>query len=196
MWTTVSVYGIRDLLVQEHASLETCTTGVLRLSVQDVSVVVVLPSECTQESVGPSMHLIRPYNYFLFNTLLVITLLTLTNCVTNERGRSITVEEIAWIQKGITTRTEIVKKFGTPYSEVPDGTTVTTTVLPTTTNEDGSKTTIVTSKLGLAKNTKATYLHTKTEGGLFRDMKVTQEQFTVRYDERGMVQDFGLERLH
>jgi|SRR6185436_16945491 len=141
------------------------------------------------------MHLIRPYKYSLFNALLVILLLNLTSCVTNERGRHIAAEELAWIQKGVTTRTEIVQKFGTPYSEVPDGTMVTTTVMPTTTNEDGSKTTIVTSKLGLAKNTKAKYLHTKTEGGLFRDIKVTQEQLTVRYDERSIVQDFGLERL-
>jgi hypothetical protein len=141
------------------------------------------------------MRMIRPYYHFVINTLLVMLLLNLTSCVTNERGRNIMAGEIAWIQKGVTTRTEIVRTFGTPYSEVPDGTTVTTTVLPTTTNEDGSNTTVVTSKFGLAKNTKAIYLHTKTEGGLFRDVKVTQEQFTIRYDERGIVQDFGLERL-
>ena len=141
------------------------------------------------------MPMIRPYNHSLFNPLLVMLLLNLTSCVTNERGRNIAAEEIAWIQKGVTTRTEIVQKFGAPYSEVPDGTMVTTTVTPTTTNEAGSQTTIVTSQVGLAKNTKAIYLHTKTEGGLFMDIKVAQEQFTVRYNEHGIVQDFGLERL-
>src|SRR4029077_15139779 len=100
-----------------------------------------------------------------------------------------------WKQKGVTTPTEIGQKFGKPYSGTPDGTMVTSTVMPTTTNEDGSKTTIVTSKFGLAKNTKAISLHTKTDGGLFMDIKVTQEQFTIRYDARGIVQDFWLERL-
>ena len=43
------------------------------------------------------------------------------------------------------------------------------------------------------KVTKALYLHTKSEGGVFVGIKTTQEQFWVRYDERGVVQDFGFE---
>ena len=129
-------------------------------------------------------------------SLLVILLLTLTSCVTNERGRSITAEEVAWIQKGVTTRTEVAQKFGTPYSQGPDGVMVETTSTPTTTKEDGTHTSIITSTIRPNKNTRAIYLHTKTEGGIFADLKVTQEQFWVRYDERGVVQDFGLDRLH
>jgi outer membrane protein assembly factor BamE (lipoprotein component of BamABCDE complex) len=128
-------------------------------------------------------------------SLLAILLLILTSCVSNERGRTIATEEIAWIQKGATTRTEVVQKFGTPYSEVPDGLMVETTTTPTTTKADGTQTSIITSTVRPNKYIRAIYLHTKTEGGFFMNTKVAQEQFWVRYDERGVVQDFGLDRL-
>jgi hypothetical protein len=134
---------------------------------------------------------IRPYRPFH----LVILLLTLTSCVTNERGRNITAEEVVWIQKGVTTRIEVIQKFGKPYSEGPDGLMVETTTSPTTTTDDGTQTSVITSTVRPNKYTRAMYLHTKTEGGVFMDTKVAQEQFWVRYDERGVVQDFGLDRL-
>ena len=132
----------------------------------------------------------------MIRSLLVILLLTLTSCVTNERGHNITAEEVVWIQKGVTTQTEVVQKFGKPYSEGPDGLMAETTTMPTTTKEDGTQTSIITSAVRPNKNTRAMYLHTKTEGSIFTDIKVTQEQLWLRYDERGVVQDFGLDRLH
>jgi hypothetical protein len=66
---------------------------------------------------------------------------------------------------------------------------------PSTTKADGTQTSIITSTVRPNKYTRAMYLHTKTEGGVFMDTTVTQEQFWVRYDERGVVQDFGLDRL-
>jgi hypothetical protein len=134
---------------------------------------------------------IRPFRRFN----LVIPLLAFTSCVTNERGRNITAEEVVWIQKEVTTRKEIVQKFGKPYSEGPDGLMVETTTTPTTTREDGAQTSIITSTVRPNKYARAMYLHTKTEGGVFMDTKVAQEQFWVRYDERGVVQDFALDRL-
>jgi hypothetical protein len=148
--------------------------------------------------------MLRPYNAgfmgganSLGRSLLVILLLTLTSCftVTNERGRIITAEEIAWIQKGVTTRTEVVQRFGRPYGEAPDGMVVETTTTPTTTKEDGTQTSIITSRVRPHKDTRAIYLHTRTEGGLFMEIKVTQERFWVKYDEHGVVKDFGLDRL-
>lgn len=136
----------------------------------------------------------RHFHKFLSRSLLVF-LLTTTSCMTYETGRNITVGEIGWIQKGVTTRTEVVQKFGRAYGEGPDGVMVETTTTPPTTNEDGNQTSISTSTVRPNKYTRAIYLHTKTEGGVFMDRKVTQEQFWLRNDERGVGQDFGLDRL-
>jgi hypothetical protein len=140
---------------------------------------------------------IRPYRRFPVRCVVtsILLLLTLTSCVTYERGQNITPDQVAWIQKGVTTRGEVLERFGSPLGEAPDGVMVETSTSPTTTKEDGTQTTIMTSKIGPAKYTKAIYLHTRTDGGLFMENKVTQERLTIRYDERGIVQDFELERL-
>ncbi len=46
----------------------------------------------------------------------------LWGCSTAEIGRQITLGEVAWIQKGVTTRTAIVQRFGHPMAETPDWT--------------------------------------------------------------------------
>ncbi len=53
-------------------------------------------------------------------TLVVLFLLLLLACANVEIGRRITSDDVAWIQKGITTRAEIVERLGPPMSEGPD----------------------------------------------------------------------------
>lgn len=120
----------------------------------------------------------------------------LWGCATAEMGRQIKPEDVAWIQKGVTGRSEIVKRLGAPFSEAPDWSAMKfQSTSTTTTNKEGEKQQSVTTTTvePINKITRALYLHTKSEGGVFVGIKTTQEQFWIRYDERGVVQDFGLE---
>jgi outer membrane protein assembly factor BamE (lipoprotein component of BamABCDE complex) len=56
---------------------------------------------------------VAPLSFFILTSLLF-------GCATAEHGRRITPDQITWIQKGVTTRTEVVQKLGGPMSEVPD----------------------------------------------------------------------------
>jgi len=126
--------------------------------------------------------------------------LTVVGCATSEIGRKITPEETTWIKKGVTTRTEVVEKFGAPKYEMPDwsrmGFSSTSTTTTTTTKEDDTQTQKSVSTTTIQtkpKNqfTKALYFHTKSTGGLFVGFKITQDQFWVIYDAQGIVQDHG-----
>lgn len=120
----------------------------------------------------------------------------LWGCATAEIGRQITPAEVAWIQKGVTTRAAIVQRFGHPMAETPDWTAMQfqTTSTTTTTATGESQQSVTTTKVEpINKVTKAIYLHTKSEGGLFVGITTTQEQLWIRYDEQGTVQDHGFQ---
>ena len=135
----------------------------------------------------------------LMKWVLVASLpLLLANCATAEFGRQITPEEVTWIQKGITTRSEVVQRFGAPRFELPDWTNrkyQTTTTQKTVKEGDTSTTTTTTVQVEPTDRTmKAVYMYTKSEAAVvpfYANAKTVQEQFWVSYDENGIVQDFG-----
>jgi len=97
----------------------------------------------------------------MFFALLVL----LSGCAATERGVQITQEQVAWIQKGVTARSEVVARFGVGY------------VYPDTDPRRG----------------KVTYLHVKSEPRqpFAAYAKTTAKEFWVQYNEKGIVQDFG-----
>lgn len=128
----------------------------------------------------------------IFLALLVI----LNGCATAEMGREITVEQAAWIQKGITSRSQVMERFGTPNFEFPDytNTQYETTSTSTTTKDGNTSTTTTTTQVQSPKSTKATYLHTKSEASalpFYMNVQTKQNQFWIKYDEKGIVQDLG-----
>ena len=126
----------------------------------------------------------------------IVIAAALWGCATAEIGRQITPDEVAWIQKGISTRSAVVQRFGHPMAETPDWTAMQfqTTSTTTTTATGESQQSVTTTKVEpINKVTKAIYLHTKSEGGLFVGITTTQEQFWIRYDEQGIVQDHGFQ---
>jgi hypothetical protein len=106
-------------------------------------------------------------------------------CATAEMGRYIGPQDVTWIQKGVTTRSEVVQRLGPPLSETPDWTAMQfQSVSTTTTSKEGESQQSVTTTI---------YLHTKSEGGLFVGFTTTQEQFWVSFDEHGIVQNYGFQ---
>lgn len=120
----------------------------------------------------------------------------LWGCATAEVGRQITPAEVDWIQKGITTRSAVVQRFGPPMAETLDWTAMqfqTTSTTTTAVTGEAQQSVTTTKVEPINKVTKALYLHTKSEGGLFVGITTTQEQFWIRYDEQGVVQDHGFQ---
>ena len=128
--------------------------------------------------------------------ILIALLVILSGCATAEMGRQITVEQAAWIQKGVTSRSEVVEHFGAPNFDFPDYTNskYETTSTSTTTKNGDTSTTTTTVQVQSPKSTKATYLHTRSQAAVlpfFANVQTTQNQFWIKYDEKGIVQDFG-----
>jgi len=128
--------------------------------------------------------------------ILIALLVILSGCATAKMGRQITVEQAAWIQKGVTSRSEVVARFGVPNFEFPDYTNskYETTSTSTTTKDGDTSTTTTTVQAQSPKSTKATYLHTRSEAAVlpfYANVQTTQNQFWINYDEKGIVQDFG-----
>ena len=128
--------------------------------------------------------------------ILIAFLVILSGCATAEMGRQITVEQAAWIQKGVTSRSEVLARFGAPNFEFPDytNTKYETTSTSTTTKDRDTSTTTTTVQSQSPKSTKATYLHTRSEAAVlpfYANVQTTQNQFWINYDEKGIVQDFG-----
>jgi hypothetical protein len=127
-----------------------------------------------------------------------------SSCATSEMGRYIGSQDLAFIEKGKTTRVEVIQRLGRPMSEGPDTTlfqfktTTTTTKSKTTFTPEGEsqQEAVTTMKVEpLTKFTKAMYLHTKSEGAIFTGIKTTQERVWITYDEAGVVQDYSFEVL-
>ena len=137
--------------------------------------------------------------------LIPIMILSSSACATAEFGRKIHPEEVAWIEKGVTTRTEVVQKLGAPFSEVPDWTslsfesTSTITTVTETTREgetEKSRSVATIEAKPTPARTKALYNYTKTEGSVFTGRRTTQEWFYVIYDQEGVVQEFAFQAGH
>jgi outer membrane protein assembly factor BamE (lipoprotein component of BamABCDE complex) len=136
----------------------------------------------------------------IMKTFWIVTLaFCFCSCATAESGRYIGPEDVAWIQKGVTTRDEVVQRLGAPRMELPDFTAMkyqtTSTSTTTTIKEGDTRTTTTTVQVQPASRpTKAIWIHTKSEAAVvpfFASVKTEQEQFWVRYDDKGIVLDFG-----
>ena len=106
----------------------------------------------------------------------IVISLVLGGCATEEHGRLINQEEVTWIEKGVTIRSQVVERFGSPRFEVGGKSQSTTT----TVHVDEPP-----------KRTKATYLYTRSDSRIPFYAKAHTRQFWVIYDEKGVVQDYG-----
>lgn len=93
---------------------------------------------------------------------IIILAFVSSSCVTYEKGRYIVPQDLAFIEKGKTTRAEVIERLGPPFSETADlfqsePTTTTTQTKITVTPEDGTQ----------------------------------EEQIMITYDEAGVVQDYS-----
>jgi outer membrane protein assembly factor BamE (lipoprotein component of BamABCDE complex) len=123
----------------------------------------------------------------------IVISLVLGGCATEEHGRLINQEEVTWIEKGITIRSQVVERFGSPRFEMPlHSSTISTT---TTRAEVGGKLQTTTTTVNVdepPKRTKATYLYTRSDSRIPFYAKAHTRQFWVIYDEKGVVQDYGV----
>ena len=103
-----------------------------------------------------------------------------------------TMAHTAWIQKGITTRSQIEAHFGRPNFEVPEyaGSTP-ESALTSKPRDDVHAPATTSTVIQSPKDTKATYVP-----GLPAAEKVPtkQDRLWVIYDENNVVKDFGLAR--
>ena len=94
----------------------------------------------------------------------VLISVVLYGCATDEHGRLINQEEVLWIEKGMTTRTQVVEHFGSPRFEGPLPSRTTSTTTTTATVEGKSHTTITTVHVDEpSTQTKAIYPYTKLQ---------------------------------
>jgi len=123
--------------------------------------------------------------------------LLLYGCATEEQGRRIIPDEVTWIEKQMTTRAEVVARFGLPPVEFPQSSGVTDTSTMTTTSDSvGHAKTIQTTThiQHPMRLRKATYVYIHRDAAVFPyydSLQSTQCQFWIVYDERGVVQDYG-----
>jgi len=126
--------------------------------------------------------------------LLVIAFL-LYGCATEVQGRRIIPDEVSWIEKQRTTRAEVVARFGLPPVELPQSSGVTAT--STTTTDSGGHIKTIQATTQVQRPTrlrKATYVYIHRDAAVFPfydNLQLTQCQFWVIYDEKGVVQDYG-----
>jgi hypothetical protein len=121
-----------------------------------------------------------------------VVLLFAWGCAIGEQGRLISQDEVTWIQKGVTTRSQVVERFGSPRLETALQSTTTSTTTTTGSVEGHSQTTTTTVQATEAqKGSKAAYLYTRSESTLPFWGNVHTTQFWVVYDEKGIVQDYG-----
>lgn len=114
-------------------------------------------------------------------TVLALAFL-MCGCARAEITRLITPENTGWIQKGVTTRSEIEARFGSPSFEVPEytGSTAAAHAPPRNDNYNPSRTS---AHVESPQDTKATYLQARPQ--------TEQDRFWVTYDENNVVEDSG-----
>ena len=117
----------------------------------------------------------------------------LCGCVADEYGLLISRDEVTWIHKGVTTRSQVVERFGSPRFEIPLQSSTTSRTTTTKTTPDGqSQTTTTTVHVDEpSKGNKAIYPHTWFQSAVPFDIKARTSQFRLLYDEDGVVQDYG-----
>jgi len=121
-------------------------------------------------------------------------------CATADESKRIDPDDVRWIEIERTTRAEIVARFGLPSVEFPQSPGFRTTSQTTTTTtelEGHTKTVRVTPQVQRpTRSRKATYVYNRREPSVFPfydNLKFTQCQFWVVYDENGVVQDYGVD---
>jgi hypothetical protein len=102
-----------------------------------------------------------------------------------------TMAHTAWIQKGITTRSQIEARFGSPNFEVPEYAGSTPETALTSTPRDDVHAPATSTVIQSPKDTKATYVPrlSAAETG-----PTNQDRLWVIYDENNVVKDFGFAR--
>jgi hypothetical protein len=123
--------------------------------------------------------------------LCILGLVSLVACASN--GKLVTPEQVTWIQKGVTTRDEILKQLGPPnFPEVPSAATMFSTEYESISEEkieDGKKITRGTMKVRPAAGHRTIAQYFYAEAVAFSG--VTSKNFWVCYVEQGIVQNFG-----
>ena len=125
----------------------------------------------------------------------VIIAFLLYGCATAEEGRRIIPDEVTWIEAHRTTRAEVVARFGLPPVEFPQSSGFTAT--STTTTDPVGHTKIIQTATQIQRPTRlrrATYVYIHRDAAVFPfydNLRSTQCQFWVIYDEKGVVQDYG-----
>ena len=127
------------------------------------------------------------------------TIVSCTSLLLHSRETIITPDQTTWIEKGTTTRAEIEERFGPPFSETVDfseykiETKTHTTITDTTTTEnEREQTSVTTVKTKWIMLRKALWYHTKVSGFACTP-RVKLTWFFVKYDDEGIVRDFGFE---
>ena len=122
----------------------------------------------------------------------VLVGLMLCGCAIQEHGQRITPDDAMWITKGVTTRTQVTEIFGPPRFEVPLQSTTTSTTKTTSNVEGQTRTSTTTVQVNEPPaGTKATYLYSRSDSNIPFHGSINTTQFWLRYDEHGIVQDFG-----
>ena len=117
-----------------------------------------------------------------FATLL--TLLVLMGGCASAIEHPTSMSHIAWIQTGITTRSQVETRFGRPNFEVPEY--AGSTPQSDTPRSDENTPKVTTAVIQSPKDTKATYLHAKSP-----NVQTQEDRFWVTYDGNNVVKDFG-----
>ncbi len=118
--------------------------------------------------------------------------LVLYGCATDEHGRLIKQDEVTWIQKGVTTRSQVVEQFGSPRFEGPFHSATTSTTTTTATVEGKEQTTTTTVHVDESPTqTKAIYAYTMLQSTTPFYVKVYTSEFWLVYDDHGVVQGYG-----
>ena len=121
----------------------------------------------------------------------LVALLVVAGCASH--GKLVTSEQVTWIQKGITTRDEVIRRLGSPnFPEVPSASTMFSTEYETTTEEtveNGKKVTRGTMRVVPAKGKRTIAQYFYAESAAFAG--TTTKDFWICYDEQGTVQNFG-----
>jgi hypothetical protein len=126
-----------------------------------------------------------------FVTLLSL-LVVMSGCATAKIEHQITMADTTWIQKGITTRSQIEARFGSPNFEVPEYAGSTPQTDKPRDDEYTPKTS--TAVIPSPKDTKATYLHPLSEAEMApssANLQTKEDRFWVTYDAKNVVKDFG-----
>ena len=128
--------------------------------------------------------------FLIYGALISVVL---WGCVADESGRLISRDEVTWIQKGVTTRSQVVERFGSPRFEAPLYSSTTSTTTTTRAGPDGqSQTTTATVHMDEPpRGNRAIYPYTRFQSAIPFDVKAHISHFWLLYDEHGVVQDYG-----